>query len=267
MDDEAQFQGFLRKYEKESEDCAKVSLLGGERNTHMGSPPLQDPHTPQQELLWRRSKYKCGDKFVVLSEIKTWYDYLKLEGKKTPEHAIFTGNDNINRKVSLWFGDITHLEIDAIVNAAKPSLLGGGGIDGAIHKAAGHGLVQECAFLGGCEPGQAKITQGYKLPAKHVIHTVGPIGQKPTVLQRCYRSVLKKAASWDIKSMAFCCISTGIYGYPNKPAAHVALQSVREWLESGNNQDKIDRIIFCLFTDEDEAIYSKLMLECYFPPT
>ncbi|EDV23784.1 uncharacterized protein TRIADDRAFT_27195, partial [Trichoplax adhaerens] len=167
-------------------------------------------------------------------------------------------------KIYLFRGDITTLEIDAIVNAANSSLLGGGGVDGAIHRAAGRELADECYRLNGCEPGNAKITKGYRLPAKHVIHTVGPIGQEPKTLTSCYNRCLELAKVHQIRSVAFCCISTGIYGYPNDAAAHVALETIRKWLDKDDNFDAVDSIIFCVFLSQDDAIYRKL-LGSYFP--
>nr|CAI5867224.1 unnamed protein product [Callosobruchus analis] len=159
------------------------------------------------------------------------------------------------------------LQIDAIVNAANSSLLGGGGVDGAIHKAAGPLLVQECKTLGGCDTGEAKITGGYRLPAKYflfpdVIHTVGPKGEKADLLRNCYTNSLKIMQKNNLRSIAFPCISTGIYGYPNLPAAHVAAYAVRKHLEA--NGDHVDRVIFCLFMPEDQKIYEQL-LQSYFP--
>ncbi|XP_066993157.2 macro domain-containing protein PG1779 isoform X2 [Anabrus simplex] len=169
---------------------------------------------------------------------------------------------DLNAKVSLWKGDITKLQIDAIVNAANSSLMGGGGVDGAIHRAAGPKLVEECATLGGCPTGMAKITGGYSLPAKHVIHTVGPRGQKPDLLESCYKTCLQLMLENKLRSVAFPCISTGIYGYPQEPAAHVALSTVRKFLEK--NPNMVDRVIFCLFLAEDVKIYQNLM-QVYFP--
>jgi len=178
---------------------------------------------------------------------------------------LFFPSTELNTKISLWQGDITHLEIDAIVNAAKTSLQGGGGIDGAIHKAAGKGLLQECQLIGGCNPGHSRITSGYKLPAKHVIHTVGPIGEYPIILKSCYKSVLTKVVKKNIKTLALCCISTGIFGYPVESAAHVALKTTRKWLQKDNNYQKIDRIIFCMFLPTEYTLYYKLMSTFYFP--
>lgn len=159
-------------------------------------------------------------------------------------------------------GDITQLEVDAIVNAANESLLGGGGVDGAIHKAAGPGLLSECRALNGCATGQAKITQGYKLAANHVIHTVGPIWQggqsgEAELLASCYHESLKIAAQYQIKSLAFPCISTGIYGYPKDQAVVIALNSVKDFLNSQAHH--LDSIIFCCFSQEDFQAYQEAL--------
>ncbi|XP_064411785.1 ADP-ribose glycohydrolase MACROD2 isoform X2 [Latimeria chalumnae] len=175
---------------------------------------------------------------------------------------------SLNRKVSLYRGDITLLEVDAIVNAANCSLLGGGGVDGCIHRAAGSYLLAECRSLGGCETGEAKVTCGYELPAKYVIHTVGPITRGHITeshnkdLTNCYRNSLDKLRELNLRSIAFPCISTGIYGFPNKPAAEVALRTVQEWLKT--NRDVVDRIIFCVFLEVDYNHYREAM-DTYFP--
>ena len=157
--------------------------------------------------------------------------------------------------------DITTLEVDAIVNAANRTLLGGGGVDGAIHRAAGPKLLAECCTLGGCETGGAKITQGYNLPAKHVIHAVGPVwrgGGKGEAerLANCYRRSLEIAHEHGLKSIAFPCISTGVYGYPKEEAARIAVQTVRETLDRLNAE--ID-VTFCCFSETDREIYEKLL--------
>ena len=177
-----------------------------------------------------------------------------------------------NSVISLWQGSITTLEIDAIVNAANCTLLGGGGIDGVIHKASGYELKEECKKLKGCEIGEAKLTSGYKLPSKYVIHTVGPQvvhidgpqHHEQKKLEECYENCLKLVHDNHIKSVAFCCISTGIYNYPNRDAAHIALSTVRKWLQQ--HRKDVDRIIFCTFLEDDYNIYQELMTMQYFRP-
>ncbi len=158
-------------------------------------------------------------------------------------------------------GDITQLEVDAIVNAANTTLMGGGGVDGAIHRAAGPGLVRECMTLNGCGTGEAKITKGCLLKARHVIHTVGPVWHggdngEPDLLRSCYRNALLLAARHELKSIAFPCISTGIYGFPADRAAEIAVQAVREGLDE---MTTLERIIFCCFSEADRARYETLL--------
>jgi O-acetyl-ADP-ribose deacetylase (regulator of RNase III) len=153
--------------------------------------------------------------------------------------------------------DITTLPVDAIVNAANSSLLGGGGVDGAIHRAAGPDLVHECRLLGGCKTGEAKITKGYRLQARHVIHTVGPVWRggghgEPDLLAACYRNSLALAEKHGLRSLAFPCISTGIFGYPTDAAARVAIDTVRAALASSANPPDVT---FCCFSASDLAHY------------
>ncbi|XP_055878212.1 ADP-ribose glycohydrolase MACROD2-like isoform X2 [Biomphalaria glabrata] len=217
----------------------------------------------------KRKQYKCK-KYMTLEEIQTWPSYfqenLYFFEKHCPveETSNFEVRPDLNEKISSLRVDITSLEIDAIVNAANESLLGGGGVDGAIHSAAGPYLVQECATLNGCQTGEAKITGGYKLPSKYVIHTVGPRGEKPKKLEECYKNSLDLLKANNLKSIAFPCISTGIFGYPNERAAKVALNTIRQWLETEEYGAKVDRIILCLFLPKDVDIYNKY-LQVYFP--
>lgn len=158
-------------------------------------------------------------------------------------------------------GDITKLAVDAIVNAANSSLLGGGGVDGAIHRAAGPELVDECRLLGGCKTGQAKLTKGYKLPASYVIHTVGPVwrggGQdEQELLAACYRNALLIAREKSLRSVAFPSISTGIFGYPIGQAAKIAVTTVRDVLRSPG---PLAEVIFCCFSRADLEIYEAIL--------
>lgn len=157
--------------------------------------------------------------------------------------------------------DIVTLSVDAIVNAANSSLLGGGGVDGAIHRAAGPGLLGECRLLGGCEPGDAKLTRGHQLPARFVIHAVGPIWQggahrEPELLASCYRRSLAIATERGCRSIAFPSISTGVFGYPIGLAAWVAVTSVREVLPASPT---LEEVVFCCFSRDDLKVYESLL--------
>lgn len=209
----------------------------------------------------KRPYYRTS-KFTQLEDIPVWTPTAGAEERRFPR------NPNLDQKISVFSGDITTLEIDAIVNAANNSLLGGGGVDGAIHRAAGPLLKKECASLNGCETGQAKITCAYGLPAKYVVHTVGPIAQgrvgeaERTALRSCYKNSLQAATDNGARSVAFPCISTGIYGYPPEQAVHEALATVRDFLDE--HHEKLDRVIFCVFLPTDRDLYLH-NLPLYFP--
>jgi len=168
---------------------------------------------------------------------------------------------NPDSRIEIVRGDITVLEVDAIVNAANATLLGGGGVDGAIHGAAGRKLLAECRMLGGCQPGKAKITRGYRLPARYVIHTVGPVwtggkSGEPQTLRNCYRNSLQLAVENGIRTIAFPAISCGAYGYPIREAARIALETTREFL---GTTDKIDKVIFVLWSENIYEAYLRLL--------
>jgi O-acetyl-ADP-ribose deacetylase (regulator of RNase III) len=163
--------------------------------------------------------------------------------------------------IDLIKGDITAIEADAIVNAANTSLLGGGGVDGAIHRAAGPDLLEECRSLGGCRTGEAKITRGYHLKARHIIHTAGPVwrggkSNEQNLLASCYQSCMKIARENQISSIAFPGISTGVYGFPKEQAAEIAVNEIRNFLTSNNYPRKV---IFVTFSDSDYETYRTLL--------
>ena len=167
----------------------------------------------------------------------------------------------VDSRIEVIKKDITKLQIDAIVNAANSRLLGGGGVDGAIHRAAGSELLEECKTLNGCPTGEAKITSGYQLPAKYVIHTVGPVwrggnNNKAVLLENCYKNSLLLAQTYNCETIAFPNISTGIYGYPKQDAAEIAIRTVKDFLKTNKTFSKV---YFVCFDDYNFSIYSKLL--------
>lgn len=164
-------------------------------------------------------------------------------------------------RVQIIRGDITTQKVDAIVNAANTTLLGGGGVDGAIHRKAGHELLKECRLLNGCNTGEAKITQGYNLPAQYVIHTVGPVwsggnSSEDKLLANCYLNCFKIAKGYDIKSIAFPAISTGVYHFPSERAAQIAINCTKKWLKENDN---INKVLFICFDQTTEKIYNNIL--------
>ena len=189
---------------------------------------------------------------AVLKGVRTMFHSQELTQKEKKESIIYIGQD-----------DITTLDCECIVNAANESLLGGGGVDGAIHLAAGPELLRECRTLGGCKTGEAKITYGYNLPAEWVIHTVGPIysgqAEDARLLAGCYRNSLELAKAHSIHSIAFPAISTGVYGYPLKEATIIAMSEVKKWLD--DNGDYVMEVIFCCFGKRAYDVYQSCAAE------
>lgn len=161
----------------------------------------------------------------------------------------------------LYRGDITEMHVDAIVNAANKSLMGGGGVDGSIHRAAGAKLLEDCKKLNGCETGKAKITEAYRLPCRYVIHAVGPVWyggkiNEEEMLVSAYKSCLEIAVQYNFKTIAFPNISTGVYHFPKELAAEIAIKTVKEFLE---NDDSIEQVFFCVFDEENYEIYERML--------
>ncbi|OHF02914.1 macro domain-containing protein [Colletotrichum orchidophilum] len=207
---------------------------------------------------------------TAVADIPTVELLYKLGKLTASSKPLFSHNASHNQKVAVIRGDITTLGVDAVVNAANKSLLGGGGVDGAIHRAAGRGLLQECKTLKGCATGSAKITGAYKLPCEKIIHAVGPVyddlnpESSETKLAGCYSTSLKLAVQNGCRSIAFSALSTGVYGYPSMEAAPVAVEIVREFLD-GEDGDKLDKIVFCTFEMKDVKAYNET-LPVFFPP-
>ncbi|KAF3404818.1 O-acetyl-ADP-ribose deacetylase MACROD2 [Talaromyces pinophilus] len=210
---------------------------------------------------------------LTLKEIPTLTQLYRAKLLSPAKHTMGSAPSKaLNDILSHIRHDITNLQVDCIVNAANRSLLGGGGVDGAIHRAAGYRLLDECRTLNGCRTGDAKITNGYNLPATKIIHTVGPIYDEDnhelseTLLRSCYRRSLELAVENGQRSIAFSAVSTGVYGYPNEAAARAVLDEVDEFLREGDNLSKFERVIFCSFMPADVRAYERYF-PVYFPPT
>ncbi|KAG8341608.1 Macro domain [Trypanosoma vivax] len=168
-------------------------------------------------------------------------------------------SDDVLKHIALYRGPVTDLQLDAIVNAANTRCLGGGGVDGAIHRAAGPLLLRECATFNGCAVGQCRLTKGYQLPARYVLHTVGPVGEKPDLLRSCYRSVLSLALKNGLRSVGFCCVSTGVYGYPLLQATRIAISETIEHIKQ--QKGSLDMCCFACFQDEEYRTYASCLRE------
>jgi len=206
---------------------------------------------------------------LKLASIKTLRDAYRAGVIKVRISPKYPPKPTLLDRVSLWQGDITILDVDSIVNAANSRLGDGAGVNGAIQTAAGPDLLEECLTLGGCETGLAKITKGYDLPARHVIHAVGPIyssrdvERKAAELRSCYKTSLEIAIQNDLKHIAFPSLSTGIFGYPIEDATHIALDATRVFLDTPEG-DKLDRVIFVVWSNRDRDVYRDLIPH-YFP--
>jgi len=197
---------------------------------------------------------------VYLSQIYTWSDYALLKNIHSLNiMSSFNCDIDLNSKISFWKGSIYSLAVDAIGNSTDHSLSGSGCLDSVIHYYSGNKLREECLLLDECPMGQVAITRGYDLPCKFILHCVGPNRGDPHLLASCYHSALDIAVEHGIRTIAFPCVATGLNSFPLEVSAQVVLQTTRRWLEKNNNRDKIDRIIFVFWRDEEEVYYCKWM--------
>ncbi|KAJ9125425.1 hypothetical protein QFC22_000386 [Naganishia vaughanmartiniae] len=193
---------------------------------------------------------------ISAADIPSWYDYYRSKGISSNEESEYNFDEKLNKRVAII--------LDMIVNAANNSLLGGGGVDGAIHRAAGPELLKECRTLNGCDTGDVKVTKGYKLPAKHVAHTVGPIynrnraGDCADKLESCYTRCMEALKDAGGTSIAFPSISCGVYGYPMEDATEIAVETIRSLLEKPE-YDNVQKVVFCQFSAGAQKTYEKVM--------
>jgi len=232
-------------------------------------------------LKQRRARYKVP--YVTPEEITTWADeevdkdlkdyygmrdnysgFWKFRGTEKRVGGVFPQSVLLNKKVAIYNGSVVHLELDAVMNACNTMMAGGGGVDGAIHCAAGAQLYQEESMVDGCPYGEVRVTRGYCMPARMVIHAAGPIGEKPKKLKNCYINALNEAVRHGCRTVGFCGVSTGNYGYPIESASEIALSTVRKWLETDDNLDKLDLIVFACYHYLEQKIYQKSM-QRFFP--
>ena len=243
----------------------------------------QSPQFSQKmSKFFRTSSVPLSSSAIDVGELPSWASaaatYLKSSKYEAPAPDVvtrfqneYTANDDFNKMVKLWVGDMTKLKIDAITNAANSQLAAGGGVCGAIFKAAGHRMLEKaCDEIGRCEAGKTVATSGFQLHAKYIFHTVGPTNKERETLANCYRTCLDLAIEKDLRSIAFCCIATGIYGFPNTEASIVALQETREYLQRFATKDPsklpFDSIVFTLFTELDIKLYHQ-NIQVFFPIT
>ncbi|XP_077283700.1 macro domain-containing protein CT2219-like [Arctopsyche grandis] len=252
--------------------CVVIAEIAG---ANMSSWPVEKNIFLNMDVEKKRRQYK-GNSFLTLQEVPPWVEEVSRQSPSLDSDVnIFKAggmvldaslNVILAHKVSLWNGDITQFEVDAIVNAANTRLLGGAGVDGAIHRAAGAYLLEECESIRGCPTGEARISGGYQLPAKYVIHTVGPTNKSAELLKNCYRSCFALQRANELKTIVFPCIGTGVYNFPNIEAAHIACSTSREFLEEDAKEHggSVERIIFCTFEPKDFKIYQSV-IQLYFP--
>lgn len=219
------------------------------------------------ELQQRRQLYHCGYNFYSKDEIEKYSEVESKQQISTAQDSLFPFSSAINDKISIWRGDMILLEVDAIVNATNERLVCGEGLDAAIHEAAGPELTHFNETFGGCPVGSARLSPGFRLPAKHVISTVPPQKENLLALRSCYEACLDIATMHkEIDTLALCSIASIAKEYPLEKAIRVALDTVRKWLERPYNRKKLGRVIFVVCSDEEEQLYRELM-PIYFPKT